>query len=51
MIYLAWKAQIALLIIKKVIVLKKYLDYADVFSKELTEILLERKEINEHAIK
>lgn len=34
LIYLAWKAQITLLLTKKDIVLAKYLDFTDVFSKK-----------------
>ena len=49
-IHLACKVQITLLIIKKVIVLAKYLDFTDVFSKESVEVLLKRIEINKHAI-
>ena len=50
-IHLAWEAQIALLIAKKVIVPAEYLDFANVFSKELAEMLPERTRINEHTIK
>ena len=49
-IYPAWEAQIALLLAEKVIVPAKYLDFADVFSKESEEVLPERTGINEHAI-
>ena len=38
-IYLAWKAQIALLLAKKVTIPVKYSDYADIFSKESAEML------------
>ena len=48
---LAQEAQIALLLAKEVIVLKKYLDFANVFSKESTKVLFECTEINKHAIK
>lgn len=45
-IHLAWKAQIALLVAKKVTVLAKYMDYADVFSKESAEELSKQWKIN-----
>ena len=50
-IYLACKVQIALLIVEEVIVLAKYLDFADVFSKEFIKVLLKRTGIKENAIK
>ena len=50
-IYLSKKAQIALLLAKKITVLAKYLDFANVFFKELTKMLLEYTKINEHIIK
>ena len=50
MIYPARKAEIALLLAKKVTVPAEYSDFADVFSKELAEVLPERTKINEHAI-
>ena len=40
----------ALLLSEKVIVLEKNSDFADVFSKESTEVLPERTGINEYAI-
>ena len=49
-IYLARKAQLALLLAKKVTVPIKYSDFADVFSKKSANVLLERIEANEHAI-
>ena len=51
LIHLAWKAQIALLIVKKVLVPAEYSDFAYVFSKESAEVLPKRTGINEHAIK
>ena len=51
MIHPAWKAQIAFLLAKEVTVLAKYLDFADVFSKESAELLPKYTGINEHAIK
>ena len=45
-IHLAGKAQIALLLAKKVTVLAKYLDFADVFLKESAEVLPEYTGIN-----
>ena len=50
-IYLARKAQLALLLTKKVTVPVKYLDFADVFLEKLANILLELTWANEHAIK
>ena len=49
-IHPAQKAQIALLLAKEVTVSTKYSDFADVFSKESAEVLLERTKINKHAI-
>lgn len=50
LIYLAQEAQIALLLIKKVIILGKYLDYTHVFSKKLVTELSKRFDINKHLI-
>ena len=50
-IHLAWQAQIALLLIEKVTVLEKYLDFADVFSKKSDKVLPEYIEINKYLIK
>ena len=50
-IYLARKAQIALLITKKVTVPAKYSDYADVFSKKSAKVLPKQTCINEYTIK
>ena len=44
------KAQITLLLAKKVTVLAKYLDFANIFSKESANILSEQTGINKHAI-
>lgn len=49
-IYLAWKAQIAFLLTKKVIILTKYLDYTDIFSKKSASELPQWSNINWHAI-
>ena len=49
-IYLAQKAQIALLLAEKVTVLTKYSDFANVFSKELAKVLPKRTGISEDAI-
>ena len=49
-IHPARKAQIALLLAKKVTVLAKYSDFADVFSKKSAEILSKCIGINKHAI-
>ena len=50
-IHLARKAQIALLLAKKVTRLAKYSDFADIFSEELGNILLKQTKANKHAIK
>ena len=50
-IYLARKAQIALLIAKEVKISTKYLDFADVFFKKKASILLKATKLNQHAIK
>ena len=49
-IHPAWKAQIASLLAKEIIVPTEYSDFANVFSKESAEVLSERIGINEHAI-
>lgn len=48
--HLAWKAQIALLVVKKVTVLAKYLDYSNIFSKKSVVELSKHSDINEHSI-
>ena len=50
-IYLAQESQIALLLAKKVNVLAKYANFANVFLKKLGKVLLKQIGINEHAIK
>ena len=50
-IHLAKEAQLALLLAKKVTVLAEYVDFVDVFLKELAEVQPEQTEINEYAIK
>ena len=50
-IHLVRKAQIALLLIKKIIVQAEYLDFANVFSKKSAKVLSEQIEVNEQAIK
>ena len=47
----ATKAQITSLLTEKVTVPAKYLDFADVFSKESAEVFPEQTEVNEQAIK
>ena len=51
MIYKAQKAQIALLLAKKITVPVEYPDFADVFLKESAEVLPEHTRMNKHAIK
>ena len=50
-IHLAYKAQIALLIIEKFTVLAEYHDFTNVFTKKFAKMLLEWAGINKHAIK
>ena len=47
----ARKAQLALLLVKKVNIPTKYSDFADVFSEKSANLLTEQIEANEHAIK
>ena len=49
-IYVAQKAQIALLLVEEATILKKYSDFADIFSKKSAEVLTKRTEINKYAI-
>lgn len=49
-IYLAWKSQIASLLAKKIFVLKKYLDFTDIFSKKSVAKLFKYFNINKYAI-
>ena len=50
-IHPAWKAEIALLLAKKVTNLAKYADFVNVFLKKLAEVLPKYTKINKHAIK
>ena len=50
-IYLAKKAQLALLLVKKVTIPAKYSDFADVFLEESANVLPEQTEVNEYTIK
>ena len=50
-IHLARKAQITLLVAKKVKILTKYSDFSDVFLEEKALILLKATKLNQHAIK
>ena len=49
-IYLARKAQIALLLAKEVTILSEYADFLNVFLKELAKVMPEPIDINGHAI-
>lgn len=49
-VYPAWKAQITLLVAKKVTVSTKYLDYTNVFSKKVAAELFKHLGINKHVI-
>lgn len=49
-IYLAWEAQIDLLLTKKFVILAKYLDFVDIFLKTLAAKLFKRSNINKHLI-
>ena len=50
-IYLARKTQITLLLVKKVTVPAKYLDFANIFLKKFVNIILKQTGVNKHAIK
>lgn len=50
LIYLAWEAQIALSMIGKITIIKEYLDYTDIFSKEASTKLSKRLNINGQVI-
>ena len=50
-IYPAKEAQLAFLLAKKVIVPAEYLDFADMFSEESTNVLSEQIGVNKHVIK
>ena len=50
LIYPAWKAQIALLLAKKVSVPKEYADFSDIFSKKYMAVLFNCSNINKYAI-
>lgn len=44
------EAQISLLVAEKVIILTKYSDFSDIFSKKSVAELLKRSDINKHSI-
>lgn len=50
-IYLAQKAYISLLLVDKITIQAKYLDFMNIFPKMLGEILLKRTKANKHEIK
>lgn len=50
-IYLAKKAQTSLLLVEKIIISIKYLDFADVFLKKLTVVLPKQTKAKKYAIK
>lgn len=50
LIYLVYKAQIALLLAEKIIVLDKYLDFINILLKKLAIKLFEHFAINKHLI-
>lgn len=50
LIYPARKAQIALLVAKKITILAKYLDFANMFLKKVAPELLKCSDINKHII-
>lgn len=50
LIYLVWKTKNSLFFAKKVIVLKIYLNFADIFSKKLAVKLFKRFDMNKYAI-
>ena len=49
-IYLAWKAQIALLLVEKLIILVKYANDIKVFSKKLAKVLPKQIGISKYTI-
>lgn len=49
-IYLAWEAQIGLLLTKEINISKKYIDFLDIFSKKSVTIILKYLDINKHII-
>ena len=51
LIYLAWEVYIVLLIIKKVKILIKYLDFLNVFLEKKALVLLKLTKLNQYAIK
>ena len=50
-IHKAWNTQIALLLVEKIIVLAEYSNFANLFLKNLLQILPRRMCINKHIIK
>ena len=50
-IFPAKKAQIALLLAKKITILAKYLDFADMFLEELANVVSQQTRLNKHAVK
>lgn len=50
LIYLTCKAQIVLLVVEKVTIPIKYLDFIDIFSKKLAVKFLEKLKINKYII-
>ena len=51
MIYIIYRAKIAFLFVKKVIILNKYTNLYKVFLKKLVNLLIKQSEINKYAIK
>lgn len=49
-IHPACKAQIVLLLVKKVSISKEYIDFLDIFFKKFTVVLSNHLDINQHAI-
>ena len=45
------QAYLTLLVVEKVTILAEYLDFADVFSKKLANVLLKQIRANKHVIK
>lgn len=50
LIYLTYKAQMIMLVAEKVIILAKYLNYANIFSKKLAAELINCFNINKYII-
>ena len=50
-IHLTWKAQITILLAKKITTLTEYINFACVFLRQMAKVLLEQININKYTIK